>query len=224
MVIKTLESALADLKDEKGEKVAKARESLTALLASARKVVEAAKKEGESESEAEAESKESETETESKPEPDPKDDEAMEAEAAKAKSAEAAAMFEKGHGMIAKALAMGHKAPAAESAKEAEGEAEAESESESKKESETEAKESKRLAVVGLLREAKLDEELVDMVEVIALPLKEARAHIAKVKKMSEALAKKIVRTLEAPAGHGPKAGRVGDGSDNMAAFADLTK
>lgn len=215
MVIKTLESALADLKDEKGEKVTRVRESLTALLAFSRKVVEAAKKEEESE----AEESEAE-EAEAAEEPAPKAKDGADADGDKdAEEAEAAKdLYVKGSAMVAKAKAMGHKPPKQES--EAEG---MESEAE-ESESESEAKEAAVLAVKGLLREAKLDEELVDVKALAKLPLKKAKESIAETKRIAAALNRKLVRTLESGgAGHRAKA-PVASPSDNTAAFADVTK
>jgi len=242
MVIKTLEAALAGLSaaekltgDKATKSRAEVRESLMALLAKAKESVAAAKKEDEAEEsendDADADDKPGKAGDEPAPkadEPKPKEEEAESDEAkvakvkqaeADEKAAEAAEMYEKGHAMVAKAVAMGHKIPEAHMPAKKEDESEAEGCGEA-----DEKMESMRLAIKSLLKESGVSEDMVDLKALCKGSLKDAKTVIAQTKKVSESLTRAIVRKLEVPAGH-PSKGVSGNAAEsNQALFAGVVR
>lgn len=79
------------------------------------------------------------------------------------------------------------------------------------------------LAVKGLIKEAGLNEDRFDMAELLAMSFQEAKREIQKVKRISESVAKDVLKSIgeDVRAGHPSKFTEAGGKGDNSALFVD---
>jgi hypothetical protein len=195
MIVKRLQAAQSALKeaakiddaDKRKDKLSEAQKAIESLL---KEVLEAARKEAKN-----AEKKEDESEAEA----EGKEDEAEVAGKALHKAAVDAAKK--------KLKGMGEEPDADDKDEEEEDEAtvvpgkteskeKCEDEAESEKEAEDMATESARLAVKHLISESGLDAELFDVEVLAKAGLKEAKGEIARMKKVTESVTKKVCAAL----------------------------